>query len=528
MFTDTAQTGKSHGWLLRAAVTLLLCTAMMTACSDSPTDPDPTPEQSSLMLGRLVVSMVPGASESVTICAADAAGGPDPCTITNSNPAVASATLVDSTIRIKGLAIGTAEITITSGRGLQRTLPVRVYSPRVLETKDLFITYVDRYDLRWNDLGSGGTYDGSFYHPLTQDGYKALGTLGLGPDKYPNPNGTRAVMVVKARPGHEDAVAYPVDYELIYKDVGSGADMFGSFWRPVPPSGYVAMGTVVSKNTWNKPALTDVVCVRKDLTMMGEATAFIYSDVGTGANMFLSCWKIDQPVSGPHEMAYLVTGTFVAINNWTCPTASPMINVLKVDLPTLAEAPYQSFVPRLAGYDAPAEETMPMLGKAMLVPCSIINDRLHGDIGWKVAHSPMYRLERCVYYKLLYHNHNQTSELQTNSFEVKTGISQSEASRVWSETAISLSVEAGVSIKFFDARVTATVSRAMGYETETSITEFKEKTVSTSVNIPAGKAAALWQKYTRYVLYRHVGTELEPVSVWEFGTDSYVTDEYPR
>lgn len=71
-------------------------------------------------------------------------------------------------------------------------------------------------------------------------------------------------------------------------------------------------------------------------------------------------------------MAYLVTGTFVAVNNWDKPTASPMLHVLKVELPALAEAPYQNYVPRLTGYDSPPLETVPTLAKAILVPCSII------------------------------------------------------------------------------------------------------------------------------------------------------------
>ncbi len=537
MFTNTGQKGRPcarpFAGSSRRAMTmifpaLMLSVIMLTGCSDSPTDPNPPSNGDGPLLSRLFVSMVPGASESVTICTPDGAGSNETCTITNSNPSVASATLADSSIHITGLAYGTTVITVTGARGLQRKLPVRVYSPFMLETAELLITFVDQFELRWNDLGSHGDNDGSFYHPVTKDGYHALGTLGLGPNGYPNPNGTRAVMVVKARPGHENALASPVNYELIYSDVGSGADMFGSFWRPVPPSGYVALGTVVSRNSWNKPALTDVVCVREDLTKLGAAGAFIYNDAGTGANEYLSCWSIDQPVAGPHELAYLVTGTFVAVGNWNFPTANPMIHVLKVDLPTLSEAPLQTYIPRLDGYGSPPPQTMPTLDRAMLLPCSIVIDRVRSDVGWKVAHSPMYRLERCVYYRLLYHNYNQTSELQTNVFERTTGISTSEATRIWNETAVSLSVEAGVSIKFIDAKVTATVSRSMGYETETSITEFQEKTVSTSLNIAPGKAGAIWQKFTRYVLYRHNGAELEPVSSWEFSMDSYVTDEYPH
>jgi len=86
-----------------------------------------------------------------------------------------------------------------------------------------------------------------------------------------------------------------------------------------------------------------------------------------------------------------------------------------------------------------------------------------------------------VYYRLLYHNYNQTSETQTNSVTITSGITTTEANRVWNETAISLSVEAGVSIKFVEAKVTATVSRTMGYETETSISELKEKSIATSI-----------------------------------------------
>ena len=532
MFSGMAHTGRSRmrlsvGFVCRA-VTLILAAVVLVTCSDSPTQPAQQPDTNAPLLSRLLVSMVPGGIETVIIRATDQAGGLEPCTLANSNPSVATATLTDSTIRITGLACGSTEISVTGSNGKVRRLPVRVYTPYVLETSDLYITYVDEFVLRWNDAGSGGTHDGSFYHPVTRDGFHALGSLGLGPKGYPNPNGTRAVMVVKAKPGHENALAAPTDYEQIYNDANSGADMFGSFWRPIPPPGYVAMGTVVANNTWNKPSLSDVVCVRSDLAIVAEAGTFIYSDVATAAYKFLSCWKIDQPDAGPHDLAYLVTGTFVGVNNWNCPTASPMLYVLKVDLPTLAEAPYQEYVPRLNGYDSPPPETVPTLAKAMLVPCSIINDRLHGDVGWQVANSPLYRLERCVYYKLLYHNHNQTSEMQTNTVIITSGITKAHADRVWNETAIEMSVEVGVSIKAVEAKVSATVSHAMGYETETSVSELQEKSVSSSVNTSPGKAAALWQKYTRYVLYRHTGTQLEPVSGWEFGIDSYVTDEYPH
>jgi hypothetical protein len=506
---------------------LMAAAVLIEGCSKESSTQSPAP-QGTLLLDRLVVSMVPGGNETVTICAVKPDGTPDNCTITNSDPSIATATLSDSIIQITGVSYGTTNITVASGSDKSCTLPVQVYSPFVLETNDLLITFVDNFTLRWNDHGSGGTYDGSFFHPVTTNGFRALGSLACGPHGYPNPNGTYAIMVVKAKPGHEDALAEPVGYQLIYNDHGSGADMYGSFWRPIPPDGYTALGTVVANNTWNQPSLSDVVCVRSDLTMIGEATDFIYNDHGTGASMYLSCWKIDQPAAGPHDHAYLTTGTFVGVGNWTQPSTDPVMYVLKVDLPTLAEAPYQTFVPKLDGYDTPPEETVPMMAKAMLVPCSIINDGVYnGNIGWQVANSPFYRLERQVYYKLLYHNHNQTSEVQTNSVLIRSGITTTESDRIWNETSISISVEAGLSFKAFSGKITATVSHTFGYETQTSVAELQEKEVTSSINTPPGKAAALWQQYNRYILYRHNGTDLEPVTSWEIGIDSYVTDQYP-
>ncbi|WP_169790996.1 Vps62-related protein [Streptomyces katrae] len=49
----------------------------------------------------------------------------------------------------------------------------------------------------------------------------------------------------------------------MWKDVSSGGKHYGACWRPVAPGGCVAMGCVMSENTYDKPALTDVVCVRR-------------------------------------------------------------------------------------------------------------------------------------------------------------------------------------------------------------------------------------------------------------------------
>lgn len=163
----------------------------------------------------------------------------------------------------------------------------------------------------------------------------------------------------------------------------------------------------------------------------------------------------------------------------------------------------------------------------MLVPCTIVNDlQYSNNLQWRIANSPLYRLERQVLYKRLYHNHNTSSQPQTNSVPIISGVTSTESETVWHETSVSMTVEAGKSIKAFTGKVSTNVSRSFGYSSQTSVAELEEREVQTSINTAPGTAACR-QKYNRYVLYRHNGVNYERVYGWEFGKDGYVVDEYP-
>jgi hypothetical protein len=511
-----------------AAVMMLIIFA--AGCKKSPTKSSepPPPSQQSLLVSRLSVSFVPGGSENITVIATNKAGAPETFTMSMGDAGVATVAAVsDSVIRVTGVSYGKTNLTITSNSGSSVVVPVWVYNHRVLDVGELEVAYCDSFEYRWCDRGSGLPIDGSYYHPLPADGFKALGSLGFS--GYYNPKNIHAVMVVKAKDG-STALASPIDYTLAWSDQGSGADDDGSFWIPVPPAGYKPLG-IVAQRGYGKPSLNDVVCVRQDLTIMGEAGEYIWGfcitiiqpPIGFGS------WEIDPPDAGPHDDAYLSTGTFVALQSCNPPSVHQVMNVLNIPLPMLAEAPYQTYVPKLTGFDSPPEETVPLMAREMLVPCTIVKDALYdgSNPNWRIDNSPFYRLERQVFYKLLYHNYNQTSEVQTNSVLIRSGVTTTESESYWNETSISVTVEAGVSIEMFSGKVSTTVSTSFGYGTMTSVAELQEKEVSSSINTPPGKAAALWQKFNRYVLKRHNGTSLEPVAAWEFGIDSYVTDEYP-
>ena len=479
---------------------LMVLALLLIGCSkDKPTQP--SEQQGTLYLNRLIVSMVPGRSETVRVSATMADGSYSECALSNSNPSVASATLTDSTLHVTGLAYGTTILTISNGSGLNYNLPVQVYNYQTLDTGELLVTYTDSFTGILPQI-----YGGEFWKPIPPEGYAALSSY-ISSDGT-DPNGAKAVMVVKAKTG-SNAIAFTDSFSHDY--------YLPEGWEPVPPVGYKAMGTVIAEN---KP--DSMPCIREDLVTRGQLTfLWAYSN-------YYSAWRITQPNTGAHDQAYLEPGTFLFVRGNSEPGDHPALNVLKVDLPMLEEAPVQDFIPQLIDDGQPPDETMPRMEKAMLVPSSIINDlNCPGNLHWQVDNSPFYRLERQVIYKRIYYNYNSTDQLQTNSVEITSGLTTDSSTTIWQNTGIELSVSAGVSFKAVSGSITATVSRQFGYETQTSVQELFSKTVHTSINIPAHKAAAAWQRFNKYVLYRHNGTELQVVRNWEFGIDSYVVDEYP-
>ena len=219
-------------------------------------------------------------------------------------------------------------------------------------------------------------------------------------------------------------------------------------------------------------------------------------------------------------------GTFVAWNYWHRPTTHSCMNVLRVQLPRFNTGPGQDFVPRLADYNTPPTETPPLRAYEMLVPWTLIKDSVFTDME-RFAQSPLYRLERQVFYKRIFHNRNNTSVTQHNSVEIKSGVVTTESETFKQSTGISVTVSGGINVGVFSASVETTVSMEMGYESQTSISELQETTIHVDAVTLPGKATAVWQKWTRFIVKRHHGTGLQPVAAWDFGIDSYVIDEFP-
>jgi hypothetical protein len=119
-----------------------------------------------------------------------------------------------------------------------------------------------------------------------------------------------------------EALAAPLDYEKVWEDRGSGADEDGSFWRPLPPEGYVCLGLVAQRG-WGKPGLDVVRCVRFDLVAPGKLGDRIWIDKGTGAHTDFGSWTIV-----PADENGISVGAFEGHTSHVPPTFPISVSVL--------------------------------------------------------------------------------------------------------------------------------------------------------------------------------------------------------
>lgn len=157
----------------------------------------------------------------------------------------------------------------------------------------LYTTTTASFSTRWNDRGSGASRDGGFWHPNSQGDMRPLGSVAVA--HYNDINGNNSVRLYGPGPSAGPGlgpVADPTGYNQVWKDEKSGAAKDGSFWRPIPPNGYVALGDV-AQSGWSAPSTNDVWCVRADLVKQGSfGSNSVWDDKKSGAKTDVSVWEI--------------------------------------------------------------------------------------------------------------------------------------------------------------------------------------------------------------------------------------------
>jgi hypothetical protein len=527
--------GTSLSRIITSTIIVALILAVMWSCEESPVAPTggPVNFDDPLLLDKLSVSILVDGTEEITATARTATGEIDTLiSCTSSDDGIVTATFIDSVITVRGIALGTATVTISSKSGVSKELPVRVYDPLVLETGGLEIMFTDHFNIVWfNNSGEGLV--GSFYHPIPyRQGFYPLGSVVWGDFDPEHPIGSYAAIVVKAAPG-SDALAAPVDYQLVWTDVGMDETLRCSVWKPIPPNdNYTALGLVAQPN-WLKPSLDAVRCVKKSLTTVGMPGMWYWSTYESDADWAFVAWKIYIPAGGSTEKLLLDAGTFMGSYTAAIPSPDEVTRVLSVDIPILVDGSYESYRPELEGYDEPPAITPPVMARAILVPFTAVMDPIyhpdesHWDVHWQVTHSPFYRLERNVRYRLIAHAYNGGSADMTLSEATTVGFELTKSSEWWLETGVEITAEGGVGIGIASVSVSATVSVNLGFKRSTSITSIVYQELTKTMTIPPQHSGALWQKWNWFTLKRHNGNNLELAGyTTDFGSNSWVTDDY--
>lgn len=391
-----------------------------------------------------------------------------------------------------------------------------------METKkqfgDLILTFTSKFHLRYNDEGSGATKNGAFWHPQAPGGFYALGSVGSS--NYNDINENSWALCVAAAPGKADAIAHPVSYTGLWNDKGSGARLNGSCWRPVPPPGYVALGDVFS-STWGPPALTDIVCVRADLTAKGQHGVEIYNDTNSGGDAFIVVYEAIVPGNSTYseEKALFSANTLIA-NTGHFPPAD-IFYCLQLPLP-VEKLPAASLPPltKVTTPDALVGETV---DRVVHVPFTAVTDKSYSD-GWKVANSPFYKIKRKVAYHLEVFEYNETDTAQVKSKSVTTGVKTTQSSTFSVNTGISVTAEGGVSVLGTGGKMSATVSVALGYDRTTTFEVFKEVTITCPLTTLPHTAGAAWAINHCLVVEREDKTEL--LHKLSFDTASFILQQY--
>jgi hypothetical protein len=525
---------------------LALLPLMAAACGGGGDGDDEEVPQSraELTFSKIMVGVIPNGSETLEVTALDERALPDTWTVSAKDESIATVSKAGTQLTIVGVAPGDTSIAIRSKAGVARELPVKVYDPSVLDVGDLLIRYVDRFAWRWDDSGSGGDDDGAFWHPVVPEGWHALGSLGIRGYGDANAATPGYWMLVVKEDGASGALARPLDYRREYDDDESGATDDGSFWTPVCPAGFVALGAV-AQSGWGKPNLDDVVCVRENLTVLGAAGDFIWDDSGTGARDWVGMWRIDLPArqDWSDRRMYLDPGTFVATGSeggictqggcWSAPAAYPHMNILAVEAPLLFEADNTSF-PRLASYEKPAAVTEPFEARAMLVPFSAIlsGSQIRGHIHQYVTESPFVRLEKSARYHQLGWIHCVGSTTCPLEYTVEKGITKTTSETFSHTVGVALTIEGGVSLLGTGGKASASVSYQFGYQTSESRAVFSAQSWTASKPCPGGSACAIWTDSVTFEAKRHVpGAGLAVLSGGEISFDGGVafwTGEYPE
>ncbi|GAA2224095.1 Vps62-related protein [Micromonospora olivasterospora] len=321
-----------------------------------------------------------------------------------------------------------------------------------------------RFDLIWNDRGSGAKRDGSVWRPIPPAGYVALG------------------------------------------------DVFADFsWNAPNPAYYACIRRELAGRRY----------VRE-----GVIGSLIWNDRGSGSKSDVSIWEIRSPGYPSDNAERLLLGADLlrAHGSYDRPTDA----VYVLDLPAVIAKQNPPAAPVLTSHAAPNPlETDKVTDRAVVVPCTLIKHP-GKDVAWQVARSPFYTLERRVsFYCHKHYDNSQGSVEESAPQVVTTGVSKTKSDEFSQRTSVSVTASAGIAAKGFSASVETSFSIELGYTSRVDVTQFSEVQETWPMTVPPKKSAAMWSPRHEIIAIDKDGNTVGGLGGLVFDVNSRVKTEYP-
>ncbi|MEV4502609.1 Vps62-related protein [Streptomyces klenkii] len=333
-------------------------------------------------------------------------------------------------------------------------------------------------------------------------------------------------LVVGTAEGAEDLLAEPVGYERVWTDEGTGGELYGACWRPIPPAGYKALGYMFTQSYDTPTDSRGLRCVREDYVQERAAIGdLLWDDHGGGGDYDLALYPVQAPkYDGEDAVLLIAPGTFIGVGNYDKPDSDPGANVLKV--PAVEHDGSQAALPVMDSYGEPTQQTQPACDRSTLVPYTAVKDGAK-DEQWKAENSPFYTVERWVSYSRILFLNNQSELVQPVSDTVTTGVSKSDTDTFSASVGIMVGFETGVDFLGEEAKVMGSITTTLGYESSHT-TEFSyQESVERTLNVAAQHAGAEYVASHEIRVMRADGTEVSGGSLSFDASDSYVILQYP-
>jgi hypothetical protein len=382
---------------------------------------------------------------------------------------------------------------------------------KTIFTPDLEILMVADFDWVYNDSGTGAGEDLSIWKPKTNySGFYALGHNAFG--GYGTPQGI--MLMVKGRT--PNAVKHPVDYLWKYNDSRTGGEVNVSIWEPVPPPGYKALGTVAVGH-YGKPSLKEVVCIREDLVIGTTIGKRIWHDAGSGGEVNGGVWYINPPIRQSDKKAYLTSGSFICATSHSAPRVSDVAYALEVDMHT-TKMNNKASKPTLTSTNEPPETTKEVLVSKSFLPCISVNDPSYINRPKKqISETPVYTLERWVFYKRQGFSHNKDYEDGILKAEFQVGMESGREKSMSTTFETSATLTAGVESGIYSASASVTMSYAVSHSQTVSTTRSNSQLFGNEYRVPAKGAAALYTLSYKFILKNGKGRQ---VNMWKMDSDN--------